>query len=149
MVAEGLAGLVREASENGEFNGFSFHGQCKVDLLQFPDDTLFIREEIWKNVWAIKSIMRGFEIVSGLEVNFHKSRVIGLNLNSNLLFVIANFISCRVEDKAFPFLGIPIGSNPMRVSTWKSLLAKIRTRLSCWKGRLLSIGGRVAFISQF
>lgn len=26
--------------------------------------------------------------------------------------------------------------------------AKIRTRLSCWKGRLLSIGGRVVFIKS-
>lgn len=68
--------------------------------------------------------MRGFEVVSELGFNFHKSRVIGLNLNSNFLVAATNFLSCMVEDKAFSFLGIPIGSNPRRVVTWKPLLKK-------------------------
>lgn len=82
VVVEGLAGLVRKTSEIGEFNDFSFHGLFRVDLLQFTHDTLFIGEGNWKNFWAIKSILRGFEIVSGLGVSFHKSINIGLNLNS-------------------------------------------------------------------
>lgn len=53
MVAKGLTCLVRKASEIGKFKGFSFCGVCKVDLLQFADNTLFIGEINWKNAWAI------------------------------------------------------------------------------------------------
>lgn len=146
MVVEALAGLVRKASELVEYIGFSFLGQCCVGLLQFANDTIFIREWNWKNLWAIKPILHGFEIVPGLQVNFHKSRVIRINLNSYFFIVTANFLSCRIEDKMFSFLGIPIGYNPRRVSTWIPLLAKYRARLSCRKGRILSIVGRVTLI---
>lgn len=44
MVVEGLVGLVRKTFEIGDFKGFSFHGKCRVDILQFTDDTLFIGE---------------------------------------------------------------------------------------------------------
>lgn len=78
VVVEGLTCLVRKASKTCEYKGFYFFGQCIIDLLQFADDTLFIGEGNWKNVWVIKYILHGFEIVYGLGVNFHKSIVIGL-----------------------------------------------------------------------
>ncbi|KAI5391407.1 hypothetical protein KIW84_076276 [Lathyrus oleraceus] len=146
IVAEGMTGFVRKASELGEFKGFSFHDSCSVDLLQFVDKTFIIGNGNWKNFWDSKVILRGFDTVFGLRVNFHKSRVIGMNLNSNFLVATTNFLLCMVEEKCFYFLGIPIGSNPRRVITWKLLMGKVRARISCWNGILLSIGGRIMLI---
>lgn len=60
-----------------------------------------------------------------------------INLNTNFLNAAANFLSCRVKDKMFSFLGIPIRPNPKRVATWKPLLEKGRAIFSCWKCRIL------------
>jgi len=37
-----------------------------------------------KNLWALKTFLQGFEIASGLKVNFFKSCLIGVNVSSIL-----------------------------------------------------------------
>src|SRR3954465_9695010 len=58
LVTEGLVGLVKKSSKIGEFKGIAFNGVCEVDLLQFADDTLMMGECSWRQVWAIKAILR-------------------------------------------------------------------------------------------
>jgi len=54
--------------------------QVEVSLLQFVDGTLFFVEASMQNIMFIKAIMRSFEFVLGLKVNFHKSFLGGLEL---------------------------------------------------------------------
>jgi len=76
IVAEGLSGLMREAKSASMFKGVEVGSQrVQVDLLQFADDTLFFCNPSYHNVLVIKAILRSFELVSGLRVNFHKSTV--------------------------------------------------------------------------
>lgn len=103
-------------------------------------------EGSWTHLWAIKSVLRAFEMISGLGINFHKSKLIGINIGSNFLEVATNFLGCRREEKVFSFFGIPIGSNPRRILTWEPLLSKIKKRLASWKGRQLSFGGRLTLV---
>ncbi|XP_058754175.1 uncharacterized protein LOC131627320 [Vicia villosa] len=117
LVAYGLSGLVRKASEIGEFSRFKVEESCIADILQYVDDTLLIGEGNWRHVWSLKAILRGFEMASGLRVNFHKSRLIRINISIHMFMAASNFLSCRIEEKAFSFIGIPIGSNPRRIST--------------------------------
>ena len=37
--------------------------------VQFGDDTIIIGDGSLSNLWAIKSILRGFEMASGLRIN--------------------------------------------------------------------------------
>lgn len=50
-----------------------------------PIDTILIGEGTWKNLWSIKIILRSFEIVSELKVNFFKRNLYGLNLEDSFL----------------------------------------------------------------
>jgi len=47
----------------------------QVDLLQFANDILFFYNPSYQNMLVIKAILRSFELVLGLKVNFHKSTV--------------------------------------------------------------------------
>ncbi|XP_058733064.1 uncharacterized protein LOC131604651 [Vicia villosa] len=67
---------------------------------------------------------------------------------SPFLFLIVAEGLKGVEDKDFLFLGIPIGSNPRRIASWSSLVSKIKKRLSLWKERLLSFGGRITLLKS-
>lgn len=62
--------MVRE-----EFKGFRVGDGVTYDLLQFADDTILVRGGTWSNLWAIKVILRGFEMVSRLRVNMWKSKL--------------------------------------------------------------------------
>ncbi|XP_058727324.1 uncharacterized mitochondrial protein AtMg01250-like [Vicia villosa] len=85
IVAEDLTALVKKAIVIGEYEGFLINGKCEMDILQFADDTLMIGEGNWKKVWAIKTILKAFEMVSGLGINYHKSKLIEINVTNNLL----------------------------------------------------------------
>lgn len=86
--------------------------------------------------------------MSGLRVNFHKSRVIRIKTSNNFLDVATKFFSCRIEDKSFSFLGIHDDANPRRISMGDPLLGNIKDKLAFWKGRILSIGGRITLLKS-
>ncbi|XP_058776577.1 uncharacterized mitochondrial protein AtMg01250-like [Vicia villosa] len=130
LVAEKLTGLVRKSLEIGEYYGFAIKGWCIIDILQFVDDTLLIGEGSWKHVWSIKSVLKAFELVLGLDINYHKSKLIGISTNSNFVEAASYVLSCRVEAGNFIFLCILIGSKPRKYSTWIPILNKMKKHLS-------------------
>ncbi|GAU32897.1 hypothetical protein TSUD_393180 [Trifolium subterraneum] len=78
----------------------------------FADDTILMREDTWDNIQTIKTILRSFELVSGLKINFVKSKIYAINVDERLLAAGSSFLSCRSEAIPFKFLGIPVGANP-------------------------------------
>jgi len=114
-----------------------------IDLLQFADDTLLFYQPTYGNIMTFKAILRSFELVSGLKVNFHKSQVWGIGINQYELQVYSKCLNCRKMRIPFKYLGMTIGRNPRRVSFWDPVIDKIKSTLSRWKGRLLSMAGRV------
>lgn len=148
LVAEGLARLVDKAVGVGVFEGFVINENLSYSLVQFADDTVLIGKPSWNNLWGLKSILRSFELVSGLKVNFIKSKLIGINVPDNFMEQASVFLHCRAESIPFNFLGLPVGANPRRKGTWNPVLQKFRSRLASWKGRNLSIGGRVTLINS-
>lgn len=62
-----------------DFGRVSVNEETLMELIQFVDDTLIIGGGGWKNLWSIKAILRGFDLISRLGVNFHMSRLIGIN----------------------------------------------------------------------
>ncbi|XP_058775788.1 uncharacterized mitochondrial protein AtMg01250-like [Vicia villosa] len=140
LVAEGLTGLVGQSVDIGEFGSFAIKRSCSLDLLKFSDDTLIMGEGTWKHLWAIKTVLKAFELVSGLGINYHKSKLIGINVNRSFLKAAAFFLSCKMEESNFQFLGIPIGCDPRKELTWNPLLIKMKKRLMGWKNRFLNLG---------
>jgi hypothetical protein len=147
IVAEGLTGLMGKAVENNIFHGYKVSNSILFHTLQFADDTIIMGEGNWENLWTIKTVLRSFEIVSGLKVNFHKSKLYGINLDDSFLSASSSFLHCEVDSIPFRFLGIPVGANPRRKGTWAPIIDAMRKRLSVWNGRNLSIGGRVTLIN--
>src|SRR4051812_17353388 len=146
IVAEGLKWLVNRVVVNGTYAGINIHGKCFIDVLQFADDTLMVGDRGWNHLWAIKLVLTSFQIISGLGINFHKSKLIGINLSENFLEIAKSFLSCKREDKAFYFLGIPVGHNPRKRAMWSKVVGKIKSRLVGWKHRYLTLGGRITLL---
>src|SRR4051812_29441321 len=70
LAMEGLTSLVRKSVEMGDFKPFKYGEKEYVDILQFADDTIILGESTSDNHWNMKVLLRGFEIVSGLGINF-------------------------------------------------------------------------------
>jgi hypothetical protein len=146
-VVEGLSALMKKAVDNNLFHGYKVSDNIMFHSLQFADDTILVDEGNWDNLWTIKTVLRSFELVSGLKVNFYKSKLYGINLDDRFLRASSSFLHCGVDSIPFRFLGIPVGANPRRKSTWLPIIESMNKRLCVWNGRNLSIGGRVSLIN--
>jgi hypothetical protein len=148
IVAEGSGGLMKKAVSMHHFSGFQIgDGDVTISHLQYADDTLCIGEATIANLWTLKAILRGFEMVSGLKVNFWKSNLMGVNVSHDFLTLASVFLNCRVSSIPFKYLGLPIGVNPRRASTWEPLLVSLRKRLGAWGNKYISLGGRIVLLN--
>nr|KYP57258.1 Putative ribonuclease H protein At1g65750 family [Cajanus cajan] len=149
VVAEGLTGMMREAVSQNSFGGVKVGSQqVPVSIIQYADDTMFIGEANLQNVMTIKSMMRCFEMVSGLKVNFCKSNFGALGIESGLVESYAHLLNCKILSFPFTYLGIPIGANPRKKDTWRPIVIKIQKKLSSWKCKVLSMAGRVCLLNS-
>ncbi|GKV37516.1 hypothetical protein SLEP1_g45542 [Rubroshorea leprosula] len=127
IIAKGFNGLASTTIQNGLLKGVEVgHGGFKVSHLQYADDTLLFGEATEENVWAMKGILRTFELVSGLKINFNKSLIIGIGVEEEWLDKMAWIMCCKKGNLPFKYLGIPIGGTILS-------LDKIRRRF-LWGG---------------
>lgn len=139
IVAEGLSGLIRNAVSLGEYEQYVIRGGVEVAVshTQYADDTILMGKLSAQNAFVMKCILRCFEMVSGLKVNFYKSCVMGIKESNSTTNLVASLLNCKVGTIPFKFLGILVGANPRRASTWNGVIQTIRSRLSLWKNRFL------------
>ncbi|MCI30788.1 LINE-1 reverse transcriptase like, partial [Trifolium medium] len=86
--------MVKRAVEIGKFRGYMIKEGTQFPILQFADDTMLIGDGSWENLRTIKAILRGFELVSGLKINFVKSKLIGIHVEETMLEAGASFLTC-------------------------------------------------------
>ena len=109
--------------------------------------TLFFGEATMQNVKTIKAILRSFELVSELKINFAKSSFGAIGKPEQWRFEAAEYLNYRILSLPFTYLGLPIGDNPRRSELWDPLIRKCERKLASWKHRHISFGGRVTIIN--
>jgi hypothetical protein len=149
LVAEGLGLLITRAVSLGFFKPFVIKNtEVSISHLQYADDTLFIGEACVENLWCVKAILRWFELMSGIKVNFAKSRLMGVNIEDSFMSIAAKFLNCKLGKLPFTYLGLPVCANPRREATWEPMIEVLNKRLNSWKNRFVSLGGRVILINS-
>jgi len=149
IVAEGLTGMMREALNKDLYSSFLV-GKQKVptNILQYADDTVFIGEASWENAVVLKSMLRGFEMASGLKINFAKNQIGVVGVQTSWIQEVADFLNCRHMDFPFYYLGMPIGIKSSSRVVWEPMISKFEAKLSKWNQKNLSMGGRVTLIKS-
>jgi len=149
VVVEGLVGLVRQDVKTNMLSGLKIgRKEVEMSFLQYANDILFLCENSLTNVVTLKAILRGFEVVSGLKINFHKSKLTGINVLSSDIGCYTRTLNCSQMGTMFNYLGLEVGGNPRKKKFWESVLCKLKSRLNVWKGRFLSMAGRICLIKS-
>ena len=84
----------------------------------------------------------------GLKVNYSKSKVGGVGVDMNQTSIFASILNCDIMKVHFSYLGVLVGGNHKRCAFWDGVITKIRNRLSAWKGKTLSLAGRLCLIKS-
>jgi hypothetical protein len=76
IIADMLAILIARAKEDGQIGGLIPHlVDGGISILQYADDTILFMEHDLEKAINMKLILRFFEELSGLKINFHKSEI--------------------------------------------------------------------------
>jgi hypothetical protein len=94
-----------------------------------------------------KFILLLFEQMSGLKINFHKSEVICLGDAIALKDDFVEIFTCPYVVLPLKYLGIPIDNRKIGGSLWLSTEEKVE-KLGAWKGKFLTMGGKVTLVNS-
>ncbi|GLT87099.1 hypothetical protein SLE2022_051990 [Rubroshorea leprosula] len=149
MIGEGLNGLVQKAVSEGMLRGIEIGRRgLAISLLQFADDTIIMGKAATENIFMVKTILRWFELMSGLQINFSKSNIYGYNVPARWVEGSASMLHCGVGKSHFCYLGMPVDGNPGNKKLWEPLVNKFRAKLAVWKAASLSFGGRLTLLNS-
>ncbi|XP_028074331.1 uncharacterized protein LOC114276709 [Camellia sinensis] len=149
VVAEGLNILISRAKDMGLVRGISVGANgLNISHLQFADDTVLFCEAEGSQILAIKRILRCFEVISGLRINFSKSVVCGVGVAEVEVDEFARKLNCLSTKLPLKYLGLPLGASPSRRLTWRPVVENFKKKLTGWKRRVLSFAGRVTLIKS-
>nr|GEW12948.1 hypothetical protein [Tanacetum cinerariifolium] len=81
-----------------------------------------------------------------IKIHIAKSNFCGIEVSSDDIIDMARVTWCASGTIPFIYLGLPIGSNMNLIANWQSLIDRFCGKLSAWKAKLLSIGGRLTLI---
>ncbi|GKB56445.1 putative RNA-directed DNA polymerase [Tanacetum coccineum] len=148
IVAKALQVLTLEAFHNGIFQGVSLTDDdgTNLSLLQYADDALFFGKWSLTNAQNLIRILKCFQDMSGLRINIEKSRLYGIGIDPREVESFSNILNCKNDVLLFVYLGLPVGKDMSRVDNWRVLIDRFLSKISSWKSKLLSVGGRVTLI---
>ena len=147
LAMESLHSLTCKAEELGLFKGATIGSDnMSISHLMYADDVIFFGEWSWVNTQNLISMLRVFFLISGLKINVNKSNVLGVGVSDDEISHMAHIIGCGVSKLPFKYLGVPVGSNMSRCVNWNAVTQIFASKLSSWKAKLLSVGGRLSLI---
>ena len=97
-------------------------------------------------VKSIKGIFITFQAFLGLCVNYRKSGLLVIGKDEAWAQKMEQELGCTQIQLPIKYLGIPLGANMRKASSWQSVLDKVQQRLLSWKSCSPSRAGRLVMI---
>nr|GEX06310.1 RNA-directed DNA polymerase, eukaryota [Tanacetum cinerariifolium] len=148
LIMETLHLTFKRVLNAGLYKGISLSDSFTISHLFYADDVVFIGAWNNNNIQTLLSVLRCFYLASGLKINLHKSKSMGIGVSSNVVAAATSLIDCSILSAPFNYLGVKVGSNMSRITSWDDAISKVSSRLSKWKLKLLSIGGRLSLLKS-
>ncbi|GJV82524.1 hypothetical protein Tco_1522422 [Tanacetum coccineum] len=125
----------------GLFSGIPIDSSLTLSHLFFADDDIFVGKWDSLNIRTIVNVLKCFHLASGLKINFHKSKLMGIGTRSEEVKAAAITMGCSIFTTHFVHLGVKVGGAMSRIKSWDDVVAKVSSFLSKWKLKTLSIDG--------
>ena len=111
-------------------------------MLQYADDTLILVRAELSSVQRLKNVLDSFAAATGLKINFHKSTVVPMHVEAEILQQCRAILGCREEPFPQSYLGLPLSHEKLRLSSFVPMISRADKYLAGWKAALLNTMGR-------
>nr|GEV41240.1 nucleotide-binding alpha-beta plait domain-containing protein [Tanacetum cinerariifolium] len=130
------------------FHGIKLDGLVNISHMFYADDAIFVGQWSENNISTLVHVLECFHSVSGLKINMSKSKILGVHVDNVKVSRAANIFGCLVLKTPFLYLGSFVGGAMHRLQAWNDIVDRVRRRLSKWKMKMLSIGGRLTLVKS-
>ena len=149
LVVDMLSILIARAKVNGQVSGVVPHlVEDGLSILQYADDTIIFMDHYIEQATNMKLILCMFEQLSGLKINFHKSEFFCFSKAKEEENLYTQLFGCELGSYPCRYLGLPMHYKKLNNADWKNIKERFEKKLSCWKGKMLSVGGRLVLINS-
>ena len=128
-----------------------YHLRCqKMDLTHksFADDILVFTDGKIRSLDSIVEVFEYFAKISGLEISLEKSTIYLAGVSDARRHEMESRYSIQSGKLPVRYLRLPLLTKRMRIADYMPLLDRIKSRISSWTARHLSMAGRLALIHQ-
>nr|GEY38202.1 RNA-directed DNA polymerase, eukaryota [Tanacetum cinerariifolium] len=140
--------ILNEIVDAGLFKGIVLDQSLCLSHMFYADDVIFVGHWSEGNISTLIHVLKCFFHASGLRINLSKSRIMGVNVENAYFKQAAAKLGCLVLHSPFYYLGTKVGGSMSRVQAWQEIVEKVKSRLSNWKMKTLSIGGRSTLLKS-
>jgi hypothetical protein len=96
----------------------------------------------------MKLLLCAFEHLSGLKINFHKIELFCYGAAKERELEYSEIFGCNKGYYPFKYLGIPMHHKKLGNEYLNDIIDRLKKILSGWKGKMLSVGGRLVLINS-
>ncbi|GJS78075.1 RNA-directed DNA polymerase, eukaryota [Tanacetum coccineum] len=137
----GMASVLLNGSPTSEFQ---FHCGLKQGDPLAPYLFILIMESL--HLSLSRAIEAG--IFKGIMRSLLKSHLLGVGIRSEDVNAAALYFGCSTMKTPFKYLGVMVGGNSSTFQAWDDTIGKLKARLSNWKLKTLSVGGRLTLLKS-
>ncbi|GKC61430.1 hypothetical protein Tco_1089028 [Tanacetum coccineum] len=130
------------------FKGIKLNSSTTISHMFYADDVVFVGQWCEGNITTLTHVLECFYRASGLRINMAKSKIMGTLVAKDTVNNAAVKLGCLILNTPFTYLGTKVGSSMTRYDAWEEVINKVCSRLSKWKMKCLSIGGRLTLIKS-
>ncbi|XP_073355123.1 uncharacterized protein [Aegilops tauschii subsp. strangulata] len=116
-------------------------------VVQYADDTLIILPVDKDQLLALKDMLRIFSKSTGLDVNYHKSFIIPINVDTAVMAELASAFGCQIGKMPFTYLGLPVGTTRPKILDFMPLVDCMERRMIA-SSSFLNQGERLQFLNS-
>ncbi|KAJ0540263.1 putative RNA-directed DNA polymerase [Helianthus annuus] len=138
--------LQKQISLSSEFR---FHSKCEAQRIInicFADDLFLFARGDHGSAKVILEAINGFKNMSGLVPSMSKSTVFFANVPNSVKQQIRNTMPFEEGQLPVRYLGVPLISSRLSYKDCVRLVENMEKRISDWKSKCLSFGGRLQLI---
>jgi hypothetical protein len=135
FVADALDVILSRARAAGHIQGVVSHlipGGGGVTHLQYADDTMILIQNTELGLINLKFILLCFELLSGMKINFHKSKVIVMGCENEEQARVARLLNRKQERFPFTYLGFTMSDSKLTMADMEPLVAAVAKKAVPW-----------------
>ncbi|GKA94298.1 RNA-directed DNA polymerase, eukaryota, reverse transcriptase zinc-binding domain protein [Tanacetum coccineum] len=148
LIMESLHLSFQRVVDVGMFSGIKLIQSMNISHMFYADDVVFVGKWSDRNINTLIHVLECFYRASGLRMNISKSKIMGVHVEDTKVKHAAAKLGCLTLKSPFSYLGTKVGGSMSRVEAWKEVVEKVQSKLSKWKMKALSIGGRLTLLKS-